>query len=72
MVRLCFKASNYLRLHFLRINAQILDGLCHDFALHLTFLRIAKTAAERAELLTVLSVPEVPLHNNASELQGCG
>ena len=31
--------------------------------------RIAKTAAKRAELLTVLSVPEVPLHNNASELQ---
>ncbi|MHB8974954.1 MAG: IS66 family transposase [Pirellulaceae bacterium] len=32
-------------------------------------VRIAKTAAKRAELLTVLSVPEVPLHNNASELQ---
>ncbi len=31
--------------------------------------RIAKTAAKRGELLTVLSVPEVPLHNNASELQ---
>ncbi len=31
--------------------------------------RIAKTAAKRAELLTVLSVPGVPLHNNASELQ---
>ena len=31
--------------------------------------RIAKTAANRDELLTVLSVPGVPLHNNASELQ---
>jgi len=31
--------------------------------------QIAKTAAKRDELLTVLSVPEVPLHNNASELQ---
>ena len=31
--------------------------------------RIAKTAAKRHELLTVLSVPGVPLHNNASELQ---
>ena len=31
--------------------------------------RIAKTAAKRDELLTVLSVPDVPLHNNASELQ---
>jgi len=31
--------------------------------------RIAKTAAKRGELLTVLSVPGVPLHNNASELQ---
>ncbi len=31
--------------------------------------RIAKTAAKRDELLTVLSVPGVPLHNNASELQ---
>lgn len=31
--------------------------------------RIAKTAAKKDELLTVLSVPEVPLHNNASELQ---
>ena len=30
--------------------------------------RIAKTAANQDELLTVLSVPEVPLHNNASEL----
>ena len=30
--------------------------------------RIAKTAAKKDELLTVLSVPEVPLHNNASEL----
>jgi hypothetical protein len=30
--------------------------------------RIAKTAAKKEELLTVLSVPEVPLHNNASEL----
>ena len=30
--------------------------------------RIAKTAANKDELLTVLSVPEVPLHNNASEL----
>jgi hypothetical protein len=31
--------------------------------------RIAKTGAKKDELLTVLSVPEVPLHNNASELQ---
>jgi hypothetical protein len=31
--------------------------------------RIAKTASKRDELLTVLSVPSVPLHNNASELQ---
>jgi len=31
--------------------------------------RIAKTAAKKESLLTVLSVPEVPLHNNASELQ---
>jgi len=31
--------------------------------------RIAKTAAKKDELLTVLSVPCVPLHNNASELQ---
>lgn len=31
--------------------------------------RVAKTAAKRDELLTVLSVPDVPLHNNASELQ---
>ncbi len=30
--------------------------------------RIAKTRARKDELLTVLSVPEVPLHNNASEL----
>ena len=30
--------------------------------------RIAKTMAKKDELLTVLSVPEVPLHNNASEL----
>ena len=30
--------------------------------------RIAKTAAKKDELLTVLSVREVPLHNNASEL----
>ena len=30
--------------------------------------RIAKTAAKKDELLTVLLVPEVPLHNNASEL----
>ncbi len=30
--------------------------------------RIKKTAAKKGELLTVLSVPEVPLHNNASEL----
>ena len=30
--------------------------------------RIAKTAAKKDELLTVLSVPEVPLHNNDSEL----
>jgi len=31
--------------------------------------RIAKTAAKKVELLTVLLVPSVPLHNNASELQ---
>jgi len=31
--------------------------------------RIAKTAAKKNELLTVLLVPGVPLHNNASELQ---
>ena len=31
--------------------------------------RIAKTAAKKEELLTVLSEPSVPLHNNASELQ---
>jgi len=31
--------------------------------------RITKTAAKRDSLLTVLSVPGVPLHNNASELQ---
>jgi hypothetical protein len=31
--------------------------------------RIAKTVAKKDELLTVLSVPSVPLHNNASELQ---
>jgi len=30
--------------------------------------RIAKTASKKDDLLTVLSVPEVPLHNNASEL----
>ena len=30
--------------------------------------RIAKTEAKKDELLTVLTVPEVPLHNNASEL----
>jgi len=30
--------------------------------------RIAKTAAKKHELLTVLLYPEVPLHNNASEL----
>lgn len=30
--------------------------------------RITKTVAKKDELLTVLSVPEVPLHNNASEL----
>ena len=30
--------------------------------------RIAKTAAKREELLTVLSHPSAPLHNNASEL----
>ena len=30
--------------------------------------RIKKTAAKKDELLTVLSVPEVPLHNNDSEL----
>ena len=31
--------------------------------------RIAKTEAKKDELLTVLSVPSVPLHNNGSELQ---
>jgi hypothetical protein len=31
--------------------------------------RIAKTALKRTQLLTVLSNPSVPLHNNASELQ---
>ncbi len=31
--------------------------------------RIAKTAAKKDSLSTVLSVPEVPLRNNASELQ---
>ena len=31
--------------------------------------RIAKTAEKKEELLTVLCVPSVPLHNNASELQ---
>jgi len=31
--------------------------------------RIAKTAAKKDELLTVLTTPSVPLHNNASELQ---
>jgi hypothetical protein len=31
--------------------------------------RIAKTALKRTELLTVLTDPSVPLHNNASELQ---
>ena len=31
--------------------------------------RIAKTAAKKDELLTVLSTPAVPLHNNESELQ---
>jgi len=30
--------------------------------------RIAKTAGKKTELLTVLSHPEIPLHNNASEL----
>jgi hypothetical protein len=30
--------------------------------------RLAKTAAKKDQLLTVLSVPSVPLHNNASEL----
>jgi hypothetical protein len=30
--------------------------------------RIAKTRAKQAELLTVLSHPEVPLHNNPAEL----
>ena len=30
--------------------------------------RITKTAAKKDELLTILLVPEVPLHNNASEL----
>ena len=30
--------------------------------------RIANTASKKDELLTVLSLPEVPLHNNASEL----
>ena len=32
--------------------------------------RIAKTAAKKDGLLTVLSVPSVPLHNNASKLLG--
>jgi hypothetical protein len=31
--------------------------------------RIAKTAAKKDSLLTVLSAPSVPLHNNVSELQ---
>ena len=31
--------------------------------------RIAKTAAKKDELRTVLAVPAVPLHNNDSELQ---
>ena len=31
--------------------------------------RIAKTAAKKEKLLTVLSIPSVPLHNNDSELQ---
>jgi hypothetical protein len=31
--------------------------------------RIAKTAAKKDELLTVLAVPAIPLHNNDSELQ---
>ncbi len=31
--------------------------------------RIAKTAAKKDALLTVLSMPIVPLHNNSSELQ---
>jgi hypothetical protein len=31
--------------------------------------RIAKTEVKKDELLTVLSVPSVPLHNNGSELQ---
>ena len=31
--------------------------------------RIAKTAAKKAALLSVLSMPVIPLHNNASELQ---
>jgi hypothetical protein len=31
--------------------------------------RIAKTATKKDELLTVLSIPSVPLHNNQSELQ---
>jgi hypothetical protein len=31
--------------------------------------RITKTAAKKNSLLTVLSVPSVPLHNNGSELQ---
>ncbi len=30
--------------------------------------RITKTESKRDELLTVLSVPSIPLHNNASEL----
>ena len=30
--------------------------------------RITKTAAKKDDLLTILLVPEVPLHNNASEL----
>lgn len=30
--------------------------------------RIARTRSKREQLLTVLSVPAVPLHNNASEL----
>ena len=32
--------------------------------------RIAKTKAKRAELLQILTHPELPLHNNAAEL-GC-
>ncbi len=31
--------------------------------------RIAKTAEKKDQLLTVVDVPSVPLHNNASELQ---